>query len=66
MQKIMIKKMMFEPYFLVSKFWKRKKLSRNCAFPQNFHKKKSGEIVVFHAVLFELSAQWLSLLNAIQ
>ena len=28
----------------------RQKLCRNCAFPQNFHTRKLGEITVFYAV----------------
>ena len=39
--------------FLVWKFCgkaNRSKLCGNCAFPQNFHTRKSGEITVFFAV----------------
>ena len=31
------------------------KLSRHCAFPQNFHVIKSGEISVFYVVIFKLA-----------
>ena len=35
-------------------FRDRPKLCGNCAFPQNFHTKKLGEITVFYAVCVEL------------
>ena len=35
--------------FLVSKFFPDL-IGRNCAFPQNFHTRKLGEITVFYAV----------------
>ena len=55
------KSTVISPYFLVWKFCgkarfphrfraSRPKLCRDCAFPQNFHTKKSGEITVFFAV----------------
>ena len=49
----------------VETFWKRtasvkslanhSKLCRNCAFPQNFHTRKLGEILVFYAVMLPIS-----------
>ena len=33
----------------------RPKLSGNCAFPQNFHTMKLGEILVFYAVILDVA-----------
>ena len=40
-------------------FGKFTKLCRNCAFQQNFHTRKSGEITVFYAV--KITIKYLSM-----
>ena len=41
-------KLKFHPISSRELLWK----SRNCGFPQNFHTRKLGEILVFHAVVY--------------
>ena len=41
-------------------FEKVPKLCENCAFPQNFHIRKLGEITVFYAVKCNKSIYWLN------
>ena len=48
------KNAVISPDFLVRKFCRKAqfpKLCGNCAFPQNFHTRKLGEITVFFAML---------------
>ena len=44
----------------------RPKLCGNCAFPQNFHTRKLGEITVFYAVFITKAAQLFDMTQILQ
>ena len=65
------KNTVISPDCLVWKFCGKaqRKLCGNCAFPQNFHTRKSGEIMVFFAVCFDSQkylTKWVKLFFASQ
>ena len=73
--KITAKNTVISPIFLVWKFCgkaqfsytaNRPKLCGNCAFPQNFHSRKLGELMVFYAVLAMSFSYLISLWKFIQ